>query len=95
MSDQVAPHATRGHTHLAALATGLVLMVAITADPRLLTDSTGRPDHLLATVIAWAMAAGFVRGVGFLPRTAWLRWMFSGRACGIALVGAALIKTWR
>jgi predicted membrane protein len=94
MSDQVALHATRSRTHLPALATGLILMVAITADPRLLTDSMGRPDHLLATAITCAMTAGFVRGVGFLPRTAWLRWMFSGWACGMALVGAALIKTW-
>jgi predicted membrane protein len=95
VSDQVAPHATRSQTHLPALATGLILMGAITADPRLLADSMGRPDHLLATAIAWAMTAGFVRGVGFLPRTAWLRSMFSGWACAIALVGAALIKTWQ
>ena len=92
MSSGVATRATRSPTQLPALATGLILMAAVTAYPRFLTDVPGRADHLLAMTIFWAMTAGFVRGVGFIPRTVWIRWTFSGWACLVALMGAALIE---
>ncbi len=30
----------------------------------------GRADHIVAMLAFWAMGAGFVRGVGFIPRHA-------------------------
>jgi predicted membrane protein len=38
------------------------------------------------------MSAGFVRGVGFIPRARIWRWLFSGWACGIALISALLLR---
>jgi predicted membrane protein len=95
LKSELASDETGSRTQVPALATGLLLMAALTAYPRFVVDSTGRADHLLAVALFWAMTAGFVRGVGFIPRTRWIRWTFSGQACLAALVGAVAIKTFR
>jgi predicted membrane protein len=95
LKSELASGQTGSRTQLPALATGLVLMAGLTAYPRFVVDSTGRADHLLAVALLWAMTAGFVRGVGFVPRTRWIRWIFSGQACLAALVGAVVIKAFR
>jgi predicted membrane protein len=41
----------------------------------------------------WAMSAGFVRGMGFVPKAQIFRWLFSAGACALALVLAAVAKT--
>lgn len=74
--------------HLPSLAVGLVIMVGGTLYPPLMARSSGGADHMLATLLFWAMSAGFVRGVGFVPRRAILRWLFSGWACGATLAAA-------
>jgi predicted membrane protein len=74
--------------HLACLAVGLAIMVGGTLYPPLMARASGGADHMLATLLFWAMSAGFVRGVGFVPRQAALRWLFSGWACGAALIAA-------
>lgn len=63
------------------------ITLGITINPRLLADGAGSADHWAAMALFWAMSAGFVRGVGFVPRIPVLRWLFSGWAClaGIAL----------
>ncbi|HEV6965671.1 cyd operon YbgE family protein [Roseateles sp.] len=76
--------------HWPALLTGLALMLAGTVYPRLFAQADGRADHGLAVLLFWAMSAGFVRGVGFVPRQRPWRWLFSGQACMAALVLAAL-----
>lgn len=78
--------------HLPSLALALVVMLAATVYPPLLADASGRPDHRVATALFWAMSAGFVRGVGFVPRHAAWRWPFSGWACVAALVLAVSMK---
>ena len=45
---------------------------------------------LAASVLA--MSAGFVRGVGFIPRWWLWRWLFSGWTCALWLVLAAVAK---
>lgn len=76
--------------HWPSLAAGLVLMLAGTAYPLVFARADGRVDHGLALMLFWAMSAGFVRGVGFIPRqTAW-RLLFSGWACLAALGMAAM-----
>ena len=78
--------------HGPSLAVALVIMVAGTLVPPLMADATGRADHNLAMALFWAMSAGFVRGVGFVPRgTAW-RVLFSGWACAAALLLAVALK---
>jgi predicted membrane protein len=86
----ISPPASR-HTfglHLPTLLTGLTLMVVLTVYPPLLTDATGHADHTLASVMLFAMCAGLVRGVGFVPQWWVWRWLFSGRACLAALTWA-------
>lgn len=72
------------------LAVALVLMVVMTILPGVATDGQGKADHPAALLIFWAMSAGFVRGVGFIPRH-WLpRLLLAGYACAIALALALL-----
>lgn len=68
-----------------SLAVGLGLMVVISVYPPLLTRPSGEADHTLAMLLMWAMSAGLVSGVGFVPRWWGSRWLFSGMATGLAL----------
>jgi cyd operon protein YbgE len=72
------------------LLAAIVITLAITADPRLLADGQGGADHPAAMALFWAMSAGFVRGVGFMPRHLLWRGLFSGWACLAGIVLALL-----
>ncbi len=85
------PAATLAGMHLPSLAVGLTIMLGATLNPRLLADAAGHADHALALAVFWAMSAGFVRGVGFVPRNGWIRWLLSGWACLAGLAMAACI----
>ncbi len=78
--------------HLPSLAVGLAIMVAGTLYPPLMADAAGRADHALAMALFWAMSAGFVRGVGFVPRLWLWRGLFSGWAVVAALTLAAAAR---
>ncbi len=67
----------------------LLLLVVMTVWPAIATDRNGRADHLLAMALLWAMSAGFVRGVGFVPLHRMPRWLLSTPACLLALALAA------
>jgi len=82
--------ATSPGAHLPSLAVGLGIMVVGTLYPPLMARSTGGADHTLAALLFWSMSAGFVRGVGFVPRHSAARRLFSGWACAAALVVAAV-----
>ncbi len=71
--------------HVPALFVGIAIMVVGTAFPFVMSDAGGHADHGLAMALLWAMAAGFVRGVGFIPRHRIWRWLFSVWACVAAL----------
>jgi len=64
-----------------ALLAGLGMMLAITAYPGWLSDAQGRADHSAAMLAGAVTAAGFVRGVGFIPQHAIPRTLLSGWAC--------------
>ena len=85
-TDQAAP------AHLPALFVGIAIMMIGTAFPFVMSDATGRADHDIAMALLWAMAAGFVRGVGFIPRHRVWRILFSGWACAIALTLYAVLR---
>ena len=73
------------------LGIGLILLVLMTILPSLATDAHGKADHPAALLIFWAMSAGFVRGVGFVPLH-WLpRLLLSGYACALSLA-LALVR---
>jgi predicted membrane protein len=60
----------RGISLLAAL----TLMLLVTLLPRGLTVEDGSPiGHGVLTLIMWGLSAGFVHGVGFVPRNRILR----------------------
>ncbi len=68
----------------------LLLLVVMTLWPAIATDGQGRADHVLAMCMLWAMSAGFVRGVGFVPLHRVPRWLLSTPACLLGLALAAL-----
>lgn len=78
--------------HWPTLLAALLIMVMCTLDPRWLARPSGAADHLLASFLFLAMSAGFVRGVGFIPRWWLWRWLFSGWTCALWLVLAAAAK---
>lgn len=75
-----------------SLAVALLIMVGGTLYPPVMADSAGKADHNLAMALFWAMSAGFVRGVGFVPRFGPWRWLSSGWAVAAALALAAALK---
>jgi len=85
-------HDNGASMHWPCLAVGLLIMLGATIYPLLMTNAAGQASHSLAMVLFWAMSAGFIRGVGFVPRHVVWRWLFSGWACVSALGLAALVK---
>ena len=75
-----------------SLVVALLIMVGGTLYPPVMADAAGKADHNLAMALFWAMSAGFVRGVGFVPRRWIWRALFSGWACAAALLLAAVLK---
>jgi predicted membrane protein len=57
-----------------SLVTAFALMILVTILPRGLTAADGSPiSHGLLALIMWGMSAGFVHGIGFVPRSRPLR----------------------
>lgn len=75
-----------------SLVVALAIMVGGTVYPPLMADASGRADHSLAMALFWAMSAGFVHGVGFVPQRGVWRAMFGGWACAVALLAAVALK---
>lgn len=64
----------RGWVRGITLATAFALMLLVTLFPRPLTTPDGSPiGHSALMLIMWGLAAGFVHGVGFVPRNRLLR----------------------
>ena len=80
------------HLQWPCLAVGLLVMVVGTLYPPLMANAAGKADHNLALALFWAMSAGFIRGVGFVPLLWVWRWAFGGWACGAALLLAGWLK---
>ena len=78
--------------HGPSLLLGVALMLAGSVYPPLMTDAQGRADHGLAMLLLWAMCAGLVRGVGFVPRFWLWRGLFSGWSSLLALLAFAWLK---
>ena len=71
--------------HLPSLVVALVIMLGATVYPGVFSRANGTPDQVFAFAGFWAMSAGLVRGVGFVPRALAWRLVFSGWSCGAAL----------
>lgn len=73
------------------LTIAIVITLALTIYPLVLSKADGKADHLAATLLFWAMSAGFVRGVGFVPKNRILRALLSSAACVLTLVLAVAL----
>lgn len=60
--------------------------------PWVFTDSQGKAHHGIAMCLFWAMSAGIVRGVGFVPRHSVPKVLFSGWAVLVGIVGAVVLR---
>ena len=78
--------------HFPSLLVALAIMLVGSIYPLLFADAAGKADHSLAMALFWAMSAGLVRGVGFVPRFGVWRWLFSGWACAAGLLLAAWLR---
>ncbi|MEJ2125702.1 MAG: cyd operon YbgE family protein [Alphaproteobacteria bacterium] len=78
------PRASGGWGFLALLiAIGVTLLITIY--PHAAARDDGSPDMMAAALMFWAMSAGFVRGVGFIPHNKILAAIFSLPAALLAL----------
>lgn len=78
--------------HRPCLLLAISLMLAGSIYPLLFAGSDGKASHGLAMALFWAMSAGFVRGVGFIPRTRVWRLLFSGWSCLAGLLLATGLR---
>ncbi|MHB1091972.1 cyd operon YbgE family protein [Thiobacillus sp.] len=80
-----------GWVRAGSLGTALMMMVLITVFPRGLTAAGGSPiSHGILTLIMWGLSAGFVHGVGFVPRNPVLR-VVLGPLIAWPLMGLGLV----
>ncbi len=83
-----------GWAHALSLAVMLAISVALLAWPTLVVSADGHVDHGWLTVLMWGMAAGFVHGVGFIPRNRLLRVALGPLAAwGLSLLAAFALAT--
>lgn len=80
--------------HLPGLLVAVVIMLVGSIYPLLFAAADGKADHGLAMALFWAMSAGFVRGVGFVPGMWAWRLLFSGWSCVAALLLAGWLRLW-
>lgn len=70
-----------------AMAIALSIMLGIVAYPPFLINIvTDKPDHMAAMFMYWSMSAGFIRGIGFIPKNKTLSWLFGHTACFVCLL---------
>lgn len=94
--DKPAETASEPGVSLLPLIIAIALTLLLTIYPPILTTPAGKADHTAATLALWAMSAGFVRGVGFVPHHRVLRVLFSTAACLVclALATAMIARDW-
>ena len=91
--EEVAPTVPdRAAIHLPSLIVALVIMLGGSIYPLVFARANGTVDHGLAIALFCAMSAGFVHGVGFVPRHWLWRRLFSGWSCSLGLIVAAWLR---
>ena len=89
--DKAAETAFEPGVSLLPLIIAIALTLLLTIYPPILTTPAGKADHAAATLALWSMSAGFIRGVGFVPRNHLLRIVFSTAACLVCLALSATL----
>lgn len=62
------------------------IMFTLSIYPNILVRTDGTVDRIASYLLIWSMSAGFIRGVGFIPRQQLLALLFSGPASIVALI---------
>ncbi|MBC7750780.1 MAG: hypothetical protein H7Z73_03540 [Candidatus Saccharibacteria bacterium] len=75
---------------LLPLLIAVIICLFISIYPQILVKQNVA-NHGAASLLFWAMSAGFIRGVGFVPDNRILRALFSTYACLFGVAGAVLI----
>jgi predicted membrane protein len=75
---------------LLPLLIAVIICLSISIYPQILVKQNAA-NHGAASLLFWAMSAGFIRGVGFVPENKILRGLFSTYACLFGVAGAILI----
>ena len=88
----VPPETSHAEVHWPSLLVALTIMLAGTIYPLVFAHADGTADHGLAMALFWAMSAGLVRGVGFVPLALIWKTLFSGWSCCAALVFSAWLR---
>jgi predicted membrane protein len=88
----MATQAPTWHFNLWSLSVGLFIALGGSVYPFAFAHADGTANHWLAMLAFWAMSAGLVHGVGFMPRNRVARSLFSGWACLLALALAVALK---
>ena len=76
-----------------ALLVAMAILLGVTLYPPFLAGRQGGADHGMLLSLCWAMSAGFVRGVGFVPRHRLAHMLLSGWAVLLAL--AIFLLQWQ
>jgi cyd operon protein YbgE len=80
-----------GWARSVSLVSALALMILVTVLPRGLAAADGSPiSHGILALIMWGMSAGFVYGIGFVPRHNVLRVVFGPVAAWLGM-GVGLV----
>ena len=77
---------------LVPLLISCAVIVGITIYPKAVVAADGNTDHGVLMLLMWAMMAGLVRGVGFVPRSKVLCWGLSSTACYAACLLSVAVK---
>lgn len=70
-----------------SLCIAITITLTVIIYPHILSQS-GHPNHLAAMLLFWTMSAGYIYGVGYVPKRRLFRWLFGFTACWIALAGS-------
>lgn len=89
-SETLSQQPKQANIHWPSLLISLGIMLVGTVYPLVFTRSDGSANHSLAFALFWAMSAGLVRGVGFIPRALIWKLLFSGGSCAAGLA----LATW-
>jgi cyd operon protein YbgE len=82
-----------GWAHALSLCIALAISVSLLIWPALAVSADGRVNHGWLTLLMWGMAAGYVHGVGFIPRNRLLRIAFGPIAAwGLTLLAVIALS---
>lgn len=71
------PYPNPGWSRLVSLLLAIALSALILVYPRAVATSVSDVNHSLLNLLMWGIAIGFIHGVGFVPRMAIWRTVFS------------------